>query len=191
MTLRRFAVLDRDGTIIVERGYLSTPEQIELIPGAASGLRRLSEKGLGLVVITNQSGIARGFFDQVRLESIHQRMRDLLTKDGVHLDGIYFCPHLPKDNCQCRKPSPGLLYLAAKELGFDPQTSFVIGDKPCDIELGERVGATTFLVRTGYGAQFGANPMVSPDYTVDDLWGAARVIQGLLGSGEIKEAENL
>ena len=180
MTQRQFAVLDRDGTIIVERGYLSNPELVELIPGAADGLRRLKGMGLGLVVITNQSGIGRGFFDQAILESIHQRMEELLASGGVHLDGIYFCPHLPEENCQCRKPKPGLLEKAAQELGFDPGATFVIGDKPCDIELGQRVGATTFLVRTGYGARFGADPMVIPNYIVDGLGEAAQIIGHLL-----------
>jgi D-glycero-D-manno-heptose 1,7-bisphosphate phosphatase len=187
MAQRRFAVLDRDGTIIVERGYLSDPEQVELIPGAANGLRQLSKMGLGLVVITNQSGISRGLFDQERLDLIHRLLHELLDAEGVYLDGIYFCPHLPEANCPCRKPEPGLLELAAKELDFDPQASFVIGDKACDIGLGRRVGATTFLVRTGCGAKPGLDPMVIPDYIVDDLWGAAQVIWRLLPSSGMKK----
>jgi D-glycero-D-manno-heptose 1,7-bisphosphate phosphatase len=93
MSQRRFAVLDRDGTIIVERHYLSDASQVELIPGVAGGLRHLREMGLGLIVITNQSGIGRGFFDQARLDLIHQRLRELLQAEGVNLDDIYSCPH--------------------------------------------------------------------------------------------------
>ena len=182
MKRRRFVVLDRDGTIIVERQYLSDPRQVELIPGAASGLRQLSEMGLGLVVITNQSAVGRGFFDQARLDLIHQRLCELLNAEGVHLDGIYVCPHTPEDACPCRKPRPGLLELAAQELGFDPQACFVVGDKACDIELGQRVGATTFLARTGYGAQVAAESTVTPDYVVDDLWDAAQIIECLLSA---------
>ena len=184
MTQRHFVVLDRDGTIIVERQYLSDPSEVELIPGAASGLRQLSEMGLGLVVITNQSAVGRGFFDQARLDLIHRRLCELLNAEGVHLDGIYVCPHRPEDDCPCRKPRPGLLELAAQELDFDPQACFVIGDKACDIELGRRVGATTFLVRTGYGAQVTAETTVIPDYVVDDLWDAAQVIERLLAADE-------
>ena len=184
MTRRRFVVLDRDGTIIVERHYLSDPCQVELIPGVASGLRQLGKMKLGLVVITNQSALGRGFFDKTRLGLIHQRLCELLEAEGVYLSGIYSCPHMPEDDCLCRKPRPGLLKLAAKELDFDPQASFVIGDKACDIELGQRVGATTFLVRTGYGAQVAADTMVTPDYVVDSLWEAAQVIQRILAADE-------
>ena len=182
MKRRRFVVLDRDGTIIVERQYLSDPRQVELIPGAASGLRQLSEMGLGLVVITNQSAVGRGFFDQARLDLIHQRLYELLEVEGVHLDGIYVCPHRPEDDCPCRKPRPGLLELAAQEMDFDSQACFVIGDKVCDIEVGQRVGATTFLVRTGYGDQVAAKTTANPDYVVDDVWDAARVIERLLSA---------
>ena len=184
MTQRRFVLLDRDGTIIVERHYLSDPCQVELIPGVAHGLRQLSEMGLGLVVMTNQSAIGRGLFSMERLHSIHRRLRELLEAEGVYLNGIYSCPHIPEDNCCCRKPQPGLVELAAQELGFDPQASFVIGDKACDIELGQQVGATTFLVRTGYGAHVAADGLVTPDYVVDNLQDAAQVIQSLLSTDE-------
>lgn len=180
MKQQRFAVLDRDGTIIVERHYLSHPVEVELIPGAASALRQLSEMGLGLVVITNQSGIGRGLFDKTRLDLIHERLRDLLKAEGVKLDGFYSCLHTPEDGCSCRKPEPGLMKLAAEELGFDPQASFVIGDKACDVELGQRVKATTFMVRTGYGAETATEGKVSPDYIVADLLAAAQIIQRLL-----------
>ncbi len=189
MTQRRFVVLDRDGTIIVERQYLSDPRQVELIPGAASGLRQLNEMGLGLVVITNQSAVGRGFFDTARLDLIHQRLRELLEAAGVPLDGIYVCLHRPEDDCLCRKPRPGLLESAAQELDFDPQSCFVIGDKVCDIELGQRVGATTFLVRTGYGAQVAAENTVTADYVVDDVWDAAQVIERLLSVDEGTETD--
>jgi D-glycero-D-manno-heptose 1,7-bisphosphate phosphatase len=182
MTPKRFVLLDRDGTIIKERHYLSDPQQVELLPNAAKGLRLMRTMNLGLVGITNQSAIGRGFFDEVRLEQIHQRMGELLEAEGVYLDGIYYCPHTPADECTCRKPSVDLVNRAAKALEFSPHESFVIGDKPCDLELGQRVGARTFLVRTGYGAQFAIDGAVNPDYVVDDLWGAALVIQDLLAA---------
>lgn len=184
MTQRRFVLLDRDGTLIVERHYLSDPQQVELIAKVAGGLRRLIEMGLGLVVITNQSGVSRGFFDEPRLDLVHRRLRELLAVEGVCLDGIYFCPHIPEDDCPCRKPRTGLVKLAAKELDFDPHATFVIGDKPCDIELGRRMGATTCLVRTGYGAKVAAETMVNPDYVLDGVWKAARVIERLLARVE-------
>lgn len=184
MTQHRFVLLDRDGTVIVERHYLSDPSQVELIPGTAPALRQLSKMGLGLVIITNQSPIGRRLFNEECLELIHHRLLELLEAEGVHLDGIYYCPHLPEENCRCRKPQPGLVELAAEELDFDPQASFMIGDKACDIELGRRVGATTLLVRTGYGAQAVAEAVVTADYVVDDLSDATQVIQNLLSARE-------
>jgi D-glycero-D-manno-heptose 1,7-bisphosphate phosphatase len=177
-------LLDRDGTIIQERDYLTDPRQIEFIPGAVQGLRRLSELGLKLVVVTNQSAVGRGYLDRAGLDKIHQKLRLLLQAEGVRLDGIYFCPHTPDDACSCRKPRPGLIERASKELFFDPKTSFVIGDKACDIEMGRNVGATTLLVRTGYGAQVTSDGTVSPEYIVNDLWDATRVIERVLAREE-------
>jgi histidinol-phosphate phosphatase family protein len=177
---RRFIILDRDGTIIEEREYLSQPEQVMLIPGAGAALRELRQMGFGLVVITNQSGIGRGFFDHDQLDRIHRRLNQLLESEGVHLDGLYACPHVPDDRCDCRKPRLGLIEKAAKELGFSPQNSIVIGDKACDIDMGRMAGALTFLVRTGYGAQFETE--VAADFVVDNLLIATRSIGRLLGT---------
>ncbi len=174
---KRFVLLDRDGTINAERHYLSAPEQIELLPNAARGLAEMARLGLGLAIVTNQSGLARGYFDAATLEKIHDRLRQLLREaTGVDVDGIYCCPHLPENDCRCRKPLPGLIETAAAELGFEPSQAFVIGDKPCDIDLGRSVRAATFLVRTGYGAKFAEDAAVQPDFIVDDLWHAAQVI---------------
>jgi D-glycero-D-manno-heptose 1,7-bisphosphate phosphatase len=178
--MRRFVLLDRDGTLIVERHYLSEPAQVALLPNAAEGLRQMREMGLGLVVITNQSGIGRGFFDEVRLQQIHARMSEMLAEAGLVLDGLYFCPHTPDDNCACRKPRIGLIEVAAKELGFDPAACFMIGDKTCDIEMGQRAGATTLLVRTGYGKEQASSMDTPPDYIVDDLLDAAQTIRECL-----------
>lgn len=184
MERRRFVVLDRDGTIIAERHYLSDPSQVELLPNVFRALRYLNKLGLGLIILTNQSGVSRGLFSLSTLDLIHQRLRKLFMKSGIYLDGIYSCPHRPEDNCSCRKPIPGLIYQAAKELDFDPRACFVIGDKACDIELGQQVGATTFLVRTGYGNQVVVEGVVNPDYVVNDVWEAAQIIQHILTSDE-------
>jgi D-glycero-D-manno-heptose 1,7-bisphosphate phosphatase len=174
---RRFVVLDRDGTIIEEREYLSDPEQVKLIGGAGAALRELQRMGLGLVVITNQSGIGRGFFAEAELKEIHQRLEQLLEKEGVRLDGLYICPHRPEDDCLCRKPKLGLMEQAARDLGFDLENSIVIGDKADDIEMGRTAGAVTFLVRTGYGAQVEAEQGVTTDYVVNDLQAAVQIIR--------------
>jgi D-glycero-D-manno-heptose 1,7-bisphosphate phosphatase len=177
---RRFVLLDRDGTIIIEREYLSDPQQVELVPGASEALRRLRQIGLGLAVITNQSGVGRGYCDADRVALVHERMCALLAAEGAHLDGIYVCPHTPEDGCSCRKPNPGLAEMAAKDLGFDLGAVFVIGDKRSDIEMGQRLRATTILVRTGYGAEVAGSCTVSPDFVVDDLKAAGRTIETVL-----------
>jgi D-glycero-D-manno-heptose 1,7-bisphosphate phosphatase len=181
---RGVVVLDRDGTINVERHYLADPAQVELIAGAAEGLRRLRDLGLELVVVTNQSGLGRGYFTADTLAAIHARLVECLAAEGVELAGIYVCPHLPTDGCRCRKPGPGLLEQAARERRFDPREAFVIGDKASDVELGRRAGSTTLLVRTGYGAEVAGGGGVAADHVVADLREAARVIEGRIGSDE-------
>ncbi|QQG40410.1 MAG: HAD family hydrolase [Candidatus Levyibacteriota bacterium] len=173
---RKFVILDRDGTIITERNYLSHHNQVELISNAAIGLKKLRELGFGLLVVTNQAGVGRGYFNLDDLKLIHKRMLDLLAAEGVILDGIYFCPHKAEDNCHCRKPKLGLIEQALKDHDFNPQESFVIGDKAIDIELGQKMGATTFLVRTGYGTMVEKENIVNPDFVVDDLYSAVNTI---------------
>ena len=180
MKPRRFVILDRDGTINVEREYLSHPSQLELLPGVVSGLRRFRKLGFGLVVVTNQSGLGRGYFNEAQLALIHQKLAKMLAENGVHLDGLYLCPHRPDENCPCRKPRTALVEKAALEHRFHPSEAFVIGDKLIDIELGKNVGATTLLVRTGYGAQVALTAVPAWDYVVDDLAQAASLIELLM-----------
>jgi D-glycero-D-manno-heptose 1,7-bisphosphate phosphatase len=177
---RRFVVLDRDGTLIVEKHYLADPEGVELIEGAAEALARLAALGLGLVVVTNQSGVGRGFFDLARLAAIHARLEALLGAKGVRLAGIYYCPHHPDEGCECRKPRTGLVERAARELGFDPRRAFVVGDMPSDVDLARALGATSLRVRTGHGMRAAEAGGAGPDHLVDDLPAAAARIEQLL-----------
>lgn len=179
MEKRRFVLLDRDGTVIFERNYLSNPDHIELLPGVSDALKEFKKLGLGLLIITNQSGIGRKYFDLSTLEKIHQKLTNLLLKEGVVLDDIYFCPHTPKDNCLCRKPKVELVKKAAKKHNFDPKLCFVIGDNKGDIELGKNIGATTILVRTGYGRQI-EKEKINPDYVVDNLEDVLPIIKNEL-----------
>ena len=175
----RAALLDRDGTVIADCGYLADPAGVEILPGAAEGLARMRSFGLGLAILTNQSGIGRGYFDEAQLGAIHLRMGELLAAKGVRLDGIYYCPCHPDRRCACRKPRPGLVRAASAELGFDPSRSFVIGDKGSDIRMGRAVSAQTFLVRSGATID-GEGAQERPDYVVGNLLDAATHIEEIL-----------
>jgi len=178
VTARGAALIDRDGTIIVERRYLADPAGVELLPGAAEGLRRLRALGLALVVVTNQSGIARGYFDEATLDAIHARLAALLAAEDLVLDGIYHCPHGPDDECACRKPGVELAHRAARDLGLDLSRAVVIGDKRADVELGRALGVPGILVRTGFGEEELAAG-VTADHVADDLAAAAAVVETL------------
>lgn len=168
-------VLDRDGTVVVDRDYLDDPDELELLPGAAEGLRLLHQGGFRMIVVSNQSGVGRGLFSLRRLEEINARLLQMVRLAGADLEGIYCCPHQPEDGCACRKPGTELLLHAALDLGFDPKESIVIGDKASDIELGRRVGARTLLISADPDQKARLSP--SPDYVVADLAAAARLIE--------------
>jgi len=174
---RRFVLLDRDGTINEEVGYVLRPDELRLIPGALEGLAELQGLGLGLLVVTNQSPIGRGLISAGELDAIHDRLGELLADGGVTLDGIEVCPHLPDEGCACRKPGTLMVERAADALGFDPAESWMIGDHGGDMRLGRAVGARTYLVLTGHGEDEidGAGP--DADYIVDDLGEAAALIR--------------
>ena len=155
--------LDRDGTINEEVGYLDSLAKLRLVPGAAEAIRLINESGMKAVVVTNQSGVARGLFTERFVDEVHARLREMLRQEGASLDGFYFCPHHPREgrgeylrSCDCRKPSPGLLLRAADELALDPRMSYMVGDTLKDIEAASRIGARGILVRTGYGAEAAA-----------------------------------
>jgi D-glycero-D-manno-heptose 1,7-bisphosphate phosphatase len=169
----KVVILDRDGTIIVDRHYLSDPAELELLPNAADGLRYLSQRGYRLVVITNQSGVGRGMFSLRRLDEINARFSDMLRAIGVQIEQIYCCPHAPQALCNCRKPNLGLLARAAFELQFNPRDAIVIGDKPTDIEFGRRARATTILIATNPGV---SSNEPAPDFVATDLLDAAHKI---------------
>lgn len=152
---RRFALLDRDGTIIVDKVYLADPDAIEFAPGALEGLRLLRDAGFALVLITNQSGIARGYFDEATLEAVHDRLRALLAAEGLTLAAIFHCPHGPDDGCACRKPAPGMVWDAMRTLGFGPEDAIFIGDS--DADMGAARAAGVIGIRIG-GPEVGGLP---------------------------------
>jgi D-glycero-D-manno-heptose 1,7-bisphosphate phosphatase len=159
MGKRKAVFLDRDGTINVEVQYLNKVEEFHFIPGVPYALKRLKDAGLLLVVVTNQSGIGRGIYDEAALQRVHDHMHEELASFGVEIDACYFCPHHPEHasgdylkECSCRKPLPGMLQEAADALGIDLAASYMVGDKLIDVEVGINAGCTPLMVLTGYGS---------------------------------------
>ena len=157
--------LDRDGTVIYDVGYPRDPQQVRLLPGVGEALAKLRKQGFRLVLVSNQSGIGRGMVAWKEAEQVHRQVVSNLAEYGVYLDGAYYCPHAPEEQCGCRKPSPEMLLRAAEELDLDLAHSFVVGDKPSDVEVGKRAGCRTILLA--------ASPMPSgldpaPDHVAAD-----------------------
>jgi D-glycero-D-manno-heptose 1,7-bisphosphate phosphatase len=200
--LKPAVFLDRDGTINEQMGYINHLTRFHLLPGVGRAIRSLNEYGLPVAVVTNQSGLARGYFPESLLAAVHDEMHRLLALEGAHIDGLYICPHHPEAKeerfrlaCNCRKPKTGLLEQAAAELGLDLQRSYVVGDRWSDLRCGAAVGATTILVLTGYGrgdaCYIGPGQAVQPDYVAEDLAAAVGWILAhqAAGGGRSNEAE--
>lgn len=168
-------LLDRDGTIIFDKHYLHDPWGVELLPGAAQGLLCLAQQGHTLGVVTNQSGVGRGYFTIDDVHACNARLTELLTSENISLTDYFICPHAPEENCDCRKPGPGLARQAAMKLGIDLKSTFVIGDKPADVNLGKAVGAKSILVLTGKGKE--SVDKCKPDFIAQDLAEAADWIE--------------
>jgi histidinol-phosphate phosphatase family protein len=174
--------LDKDGTLVEDVPYNVDPELIRLAPGAAKGLQQLAQAGYPLVVISNQSGVARGLFDEADLLPVQRRLRELLADLDVPLAGFYYCPHHPRGRvkrysrpCHCRKPSPGLILQAARELRLNLSRSWFVGDILDDIEAGKRAGCQAVLIGSGE-TEWQAGPYREPDFTAPDLAAAAQLI---------------
>jgi heptosyltransferase-2 len=169
--------LDRDGTINEDVGYLNSPDGLKLIPGAAQAIRQINEHQLKAVVLTNQSGVARGYYSEEKLKEIHLRLEQLLTQQGARLDGIYYCVHHPDEGCDCRKPSLGMLGAASRDLSINLSHSYVVGDKLTDIQLARNAGAKGILVLTGRGQDQVAQLNHSqPAFVARDLFEAVQWI---------------
>ena len=180
----RAVFLDRDGTICEEVGYMDSIEQMKLISRSGEAVRLLNQQGFKVVVITNQAGVARGFFPESRLEELHAEMGRQLKAEGARVDAIYYCPHHPTEGtppylqeCDCRKPATGLLHRAAADLNLNLSSSYMIGDHFSDVECGQRVGAKTVLLLTGHGQgalEKKATWTKAPSYIAADLYEAVQ-----------------
>lgn len=183
--MRAAVFVDRDGTLIAERGYLDRLDAMELFEWSAPAVRDLRSAGYAVIVVTNQAGVARGLFDETFVRDAHAHLDRLLAAAGAAVDGYYYCPHHPEGRvesyrmtCRCRKPAPGMLEAAARDHGIDLFRSFMVGDKWLDVAVAQNAGASGILVRTGYGAasEAGLPEGVTPVVTVDTLGDAARWI---------------
>jgi histidinol-phosphate phosphatase family protein len=186
VSLQKAVFLDRDGVILEERGYLAKPDEVTLLDGAAEAIRMMAGLGLKVVVVTNQSGIGRGFFDANDYKKVRERMNTLLAQQGAKVDAEYNCPHAPWEECACRKPLPGLVQTAASELALDVAGSFVVGDKRSDMELARAVKARSVLVRTGYGKETEKDSDGTWDVAVDNISEAAEVIRDWVEEGRVE-----
>lgn len=179
--MRRAVFLDRDGTINIEKEYLYRIADFEFIPGAPDAIRLLNQAGIMVIVVTNQSGVARGYYTEEDVENLHRHIAGELNSAGAHVDAWLYCPHHPDGRgsyaltCTCRKPLPGMLLEAAARYDIDLEQSTIIGDKPADIEAGAAAGCRTILVRTGYGS--GNEHLTGPQTIVcDDLLSAVKLL---------------
>jgi D-glycero-D-manno-heptose 1,7-bisphosphate phosphatase len=179
-TKKRAVFLDRDGTISEEMGYANHLSRFSVFPYAAAAIRRLNEAGLPVIVVTNQSGAARGFFPESLIQEIHAKMEAELAAGGARVDGIYYCPHIRDDNCNCRKPLPGMLERAAAEHSFEVKGSTLVSDRYDDIAMAQTAGCTGILVLSGYGrGEYAWNRRKwprDPDAVVEDLKQAVDLI---------------
>ena len=172
----RAVFLDRDGTMAKDGPYCSCPDDFELFPETAEAVAVLNEHGFKVIVITNQSGVGRGYFNEATLAEIHEKMKREVARAGAWIDGIYYCPHHPDDACDCRKPKPKLILQAAREHDIDLKRSFMVGDLPMDIELGKNVGCKTALVTQQPGGRQTGVTELGADYIADNIYEIAQWI---------------
>ena len=178
--------LDRDGTVIEEVGYLNRLDRIAFFPWSVDAIRVLNQAGFLVAIVTNQAGVARGYFDETLVRETHALIDRRVREGGARIDAYYYCPHHPdgaveayRQACDCRKPKPGMIHRAAREHGIDISRSFVVGDRWLDVRMGQAAGASTVLVRTGYGLEEEAQPDgTAADVVADNLMDAvAWIIQ--------------
>ncbi|QEH34775.1 D-glycero-beta-D-manno-heptose-1,7-bisphosphate 7-phosphatase [Aquisphaera giovannonii] len=195
METHRAAFLDKDGTLVVDVPYNVDPDQIRLAPGAAEGLVLLRDAGFRLIVISNQSGVARGLFAEAAIAAVRGRLGELLGEIGVALDGFYYCPHHPQGvvpeyavACECRKPQPGMILAAARDHAIDLGRSWFLGDILDDVEAGRRAGCRTALIANGNETEWERSPLRWPDVVARDLAEAARLITAAPDAGPRPDA---
>ena len=185
---RPMVLIDRDGTVIVEKAFLADPAGVELIPGSARAIKRLKKAGYSVAIVTNQSGVGRGYYTLAQMKATNARTLQVLRKAGARIDSLEWCPHHPEAEvrkyrrmCNCRKPAPGMAIRAARKAGATLKGVIVVGDRLVDVELGQMLGGRGILVLTGYGRKHKAlarKTGVKPDAVVGNL---AKAVDWILG----------
>ena len=190
---RRAVFLDRDGTLVEDIGYLTAPSQLELLPNAVDGIRLLQDQFL-IVIVTNQSAVARGLLDEEQLYQIHHALARDLQRQGALLDAVYACPHHPlfgplhRRQCHCRKPQPGMLLQAMHDFDIQPHLSFMVGDKISDIAAGQRAGMAATVLIKAQGPDRASAPEVAPTYVASNFYAAAKLISGHRARAQLSES---
>jgi D-glycero-D-manno-heptose 1,7-bisphosphate phosphatase len=169
----RAVFLDRDGTLMVDVGYPRDPEDVRLLPGVVDGLTACRDAGFRLAIISNQSGVGRGYFGADAVAAVHHRLLELLEHEGIRIDDAQYCLHAPEEHCTCRKPSPLMIQRSAVQLGADLAASFMVGDKPSDVEAGRRAGCRSILLRPTAG-----NAATGSEWVADSWPEVVRIILG-------------
>jgi histidinol-phosphate phosphatase family protein len=163
--------LDRDGTVNVDYGFVCKPEDVKLLPGVVEAIQELNKAGIPVFIISNQSGVGRGYYTEKGVKAVNEEIRRQLEEQGAIVKGFYYCPHAPEENCECRKPKLGLIRQAEIKSGLDLKRYYTIGDKPSDVELARNVGGTGTVVLTGQTKQEDiASWTVQPDFVAQNLF---------------------
>jgi histidinol-phosphate phosphatase family protein len=191
--MERAVFLDRDGVIIEDVGYLNECGRIKFLPRASEAIKLLNENGFKVIVVTNQSGVARGYFTEETVKEINRNICESLAKQGAFIDKIYYCPHHVEGtvseyvkDCHCRKPSPGMIEEATREFGIDVENSFVVGDKFCDIEAGRRVGCKTILLASGSSLSKEEETTLMSTHVASDLYEAVKWLLKISSEGDTR-----
>ena len=178
--MKKAVFLDRDGTVNEEVGYLTDLDKLRLIPGASAAIKRLNESGFKVILVTNQSGVARGYFPETHVREAHTRLSEMLGSEGARIDAVYYCPHHPTAgdshftvDCDCRKPRTGMIDRAVKDLAVDISHAYMVGDKWSDVEFAQRAGVRAVLVMSGFALDDPGNKRAKtvkdPDYIASSL----------------------
>ncbi|MCK9555546.1 HAD family hydrolase [bacterium] len=176
MVSNKAVFIDRDGTLNHDPGFISRPEDFSFYEGSVKALKDISELGFQIFIVTNQSGLGRGYIKEKDLAEVHDKIRAELKENGINISGILVCPHLPEDNCLCRKPSPYMVKCAADKHDISLPDSFFIGDRESDIRTGKNAGCKTILVLTGNGRETLRKSDIKPDFVVEDIREAVTVL---------------